>query len=160
MALRTIAAQTITPATPDQNTAIAAIYKCGKCSGRGKIPGFAHYDNGRCFDCGGSGRLSVETSPAKILNARASAALYSAENLLSVLANGREDLAPAVARQVAAILFTVGTDRARSVLSDLTTRCSYHDDYSPRADCRTLVSAEIAREARDMIVAAGRAMKG
>lgn len=37
---------------------------CGKCSGRGRIVGFSHIDNGRCFDCGGSGKH--EHTPATL----------------------------------------------------------------------------------------------
>lgn len=37
-------------------------YKCGKCEATGNLPQFAYYANGVCFDCMGSGYVSLETS--------------------------------------------------------------------------------------------------
>lgn len=33
---------------------------CGKCNGKGRIEYYAWYDDGICFDCGGSGLISYE----------------------------------------------------------------------------------------------------
>lgn len=45
--------------------------ECSKCQGRGKIFGFSSIDNGRCFQCGGSGAFMMTAAAhAKLLATR------------------------------------------------------------------------------------------
>jgi len=41
------------------------ITDCWKCDGSGHIHAFAHIDNGRCFACGGAGKVNYTTSNFK-----------------------------------------------------------------------------------------------
>lgn len=39
--------------------------ECSRCSGNGRIIGFSHVVGGRCFGCGGSGKVAVKPSAQK-----------------------------------------------------------------------------------------------
>jgi hypothetical protein len=40
-------------------------YLCGKCNGQRKLRGFAHVENGICFACNGSGKVTVKKNDRK-----------------------------------------------------------------------------------------------
>lgn len=44
---------------------------CGRCGGTGYLLGFQHVDNGRCFECGGSGGHHTKTVRQILNNAKA-----------------------------------------------------------------------------------------
>lgn len=50
--------------------------KCKRCNGTGHLQAYRHVDNGTCFSCGGTGRVSAETgAPTLVLCAAAQAAV-------------------------------------------------------------------------------------
>lgn len=142
----------------ESNTPIVLVHACSKCSGKGWINGFQHYADGVCFDCGGSGRMSEKTTPAKVLDRHMSAAIYMVDYLLAALTEGHAG-AEAYARKVATSLFACGTERAREVLARVAAATYYYSDSSELPRGHEPVTRETAAKARAMIVAAGREMK-
>lgn len=54
--------------------------ECPKCDGKGKIEAFNHIENGGCFACGGSGRLTAILSERKGISDSAKIKITFLEN--------------------------------------------------------------------------------
>lgn len=42
---------------------------CPRCSGNGRIVGFSHIVGGRCFECGGAGKVDLRSLPVSAVPA-------------------------------------------------------------------------------------------
>ena len=40
---------------------VSPMEECHKCAGKGRIRGFEHYEGGVCFECGGTGKIEIDT---------------------------------------------------------------------------------------------------
>lgn len=52
---------------------MARKYTCPKCSGTGVVQRFGHVKNGICFDCDGTGQISVAPSGGRVIAPRVAA---------------------------------------------------------------------------------------
>ena len=126
-------------------------FSCGKCSGKGRIDAFGHYAAGRCFDCGGTGRVTFKAGPAA--DRAAQSAGYTAGIVMEAAHLGQADRATHYARMMLDDLFACGTDNAREVLAYVAAG-RYWD-----TDAQTFVTMDpaVAAATRAEIIALGRA---
>jgi hypothetical protein len=63
---------------------------CSKCDGKGRINGFGHIENGRCFRCAGNKTFTVDAAKhaADVAKAEAGQSLYRVESELSAWTGG------------------------------------------------------------------------
>ena len=115
---------------------------CSKCDGKGRINGFGHIENGRCFRCGGAGTFTVDAvkHAADVAKAEAGQSLYRVESELSAWTGGYGSV-----DRVAAAIVADGGD-CTGVVS-----CYVRDNTSLRAQLITAYraarrSAECAAE--------------
>jgi hypothetical protein len=94
---------------------------CGKCDGAGKLIGFMHIENGKCFSCMGAGTVSVQP-----LSVRKAAMVQAACTLESLSEDGDRILdtnapwAQHMARRAAVdMLIAADTTWARRQLANL-----------------------------------------
>lgn len=121
--------------------------KCPKCSGQGKILGFSHRDNGRCYQCLGAGTLNARTGGSYMRARLASAGAHVA----AMLEAGRFDLAETAAERAAREMHAAGTATARQALNIIARGMFESFDGT-----RDLVRPDIGRKAAELIIAKGR----
>lgn len=122
-------------------TATTTLHTCGKCDGKGKIDAFSHIENGKCFWCGGTGK--VEAQPEDVV----SSALANARWLASDALDGAPGITR-IAEGIAAELHKVGTDKARDFLGSIRGGRYFSEDegrwkQAPAARRESLISAII-----------------
>jgi hypothetical protein len=115
-----------------QTTETTTSYDCAKCDGRGRINGFQHIASGRCFQCGGSGKVE-----------------------LAALTDGDIERAHYYMGNSIKSMFLIGTEDAREVLDYISTGKwwsidAWADVQAPRAE---------AAELRQWVIARGREMR-
>lgn len=115
---------------------------CGKCDGLGKIWAFGHVDNGKCFWCHGSGKLTFKGAAPTAIDTARQRASWEFHIVAEAVANGNLDRARFYAKGVAEQLFIAGTKNALSILNGPV--YDSNDRVIPRAACRK--AAEIVIE--------------
>jgi hypothetical protein len=112
-------------------TKATQLVNCPKCSGKGTIRAFMHRDSGKCFQCGGAGRIEVDApSAAQALNMIRGSLIHTADIVLRALDDDNEERAWFYLDRMVDKMFSVGTDRARQVLRHLAAgRCLDDDGF-------------------------------
>lgn len=107
----------------------------------------SHVANGRCFTCGGAGRVSAAVAvvtEAGRLDGHATAAVAELQSALGNLVRGDEEAAQGCMHDAVRELRRCGTERARWALGHIASR----DPKAPR---------ELAVEVRRRVIELGRA---
>ncbi len=135
------------------NTNRTELVNCAKCNGVGSLT-WTHRNDGVCYDCKGTGKLTVEKLNAsqavqKIVNGLS----YDADRIMQYThAMGVNDIAQSNIGRMVPDMRLVGTDNARSVLGYLRAG-KYNDDINGG---HGQLGSELGAELAELLKAAGR----